>query len=143
MVTAYEVGKERLIEIMKVKLKDLVEKPKWVDFVKSSAANERPPEQEDFYWKRGASILWQLYKNKVLGVNKLRRHYGKRKSRGVKPERHLKAGGKIIRSLLQQFEKLGFVEKVVKEVDGKKIVVGRRLTPKGISFVDNCAKEAS
>ncbi len=139
MVTAYDVEKSKLIEKMKEKLKKVIEKPKWVEFVKSSAGNERPPEEKDFYFKRAASILWQLYKEKVVGVNSLRRHYGKRKIRGVKPEKHYKAGGKIIRTILQQLEKAGLVEKHLKE-DGK--VVGRKLTPKGVSFVDNSAKEA-
>ncbi len=142
MVTAYDVERGKLIEKMKEKLKGMIEKPKWVDYVKSSSANERPPEEEDFYFKRAASILWQIYKNNIIGVNKLRRYYGKRKIRGVKPEQHRKAGGKIIRSILQQLEKIGFIEKVEKGEE-KKIVVGRKLTSKGRSFVDNTAKESS
>lgn len=141
MVTAYDVKKDKLIELMKEELKKVIEKPKWVDFVKSSSANERPPAEKDFYFKRAASVLWQIYKNNVIGVNKLRKHYGKRKVRGVKPEKHRKAGGKIIRTILQQLEEKGLIEKHTKEKEGKKVVVGRKLSPKGVSFVDGIAKK--
>src|SRR3989338_10709175 len=77
------------------------EKPNWVDFVKSSPSKERPIEDEDFWHKRAASVLRQIYKKKIVGVNRLRTRYGSKKNRGMKPERFVKAGGKIIRTILQ------------------------------------------
>ncbi|MBI2044007.1 40S ribosomal protein S19, partial [Candidatus Pacearchaeota archaeon] len=40
-------------------------KPEWVDFVKSSPSKARPIDDADFWHKRAASILKQIYKNKT------------------------------------------------------------------------------
>jgi len=104
--------------------------PEWVRFVKSGANKERPIEDENFWHKRAASILRQIYKNEIVGVNRFRTRYGSRKNRGVKPERFVKAGGKIIRTILQQADKTGFTELA----PGKK--KGRKLTKKGKEFLD-------
>lgn len=85
-------------------------KPEWVEFIKSGTGKSRPIEDEDFWCKRAASILRQIYKNKIVGVNRLRTKYGSKKNRGTKPERFRKAGGKIIRIILQQSDKAGFTE---------------------------------
>lgn len=106
------------------------EKPEWAEFVKSGASKERPIEDEDFWHKRAASILRQIYKNKIVGVNKLRTKYGARKNRGFKPEQFRKASGKIIRTILQQSDKAGFTEAV------KEKKAGRKLTPKGKEFLE-------
>ena len=74
--------------------------PEWAKFVKSSPSKERPIEDADFWNKRAASILRQIYKNRIVGVNRLRTRYGSKKNRGMKPERFVKAGGKIIRTIL-------------------------------------------
>ena len=86
------------------------EKPEWVEFVKSSPSKERPIDDPDFWHKRAASILRQIYKKKIVGVNRLRTKYGSKKNRGFKPEAFKKAGGKIIRTILQQSDKAGFTE---------------------------------
>jgi len=136
MVTVYEVKADKLIRRLADKLKEMgLKKPVFVDYVKTGAHVERPPEQENFWYIRSASILRKLYINNILGVNKLRKMYGKRVNRGVKPEKKRKAGGKIIRVALQELEQLGLVEKTDKG--------GRRLTPKGISLLDNISKEVS
>ena len=41
--------------------------PEWAQFVKSGPAKERPIEDPDFWHKRSASILRQIYKRGVLG----------------------------------------------------------------------------
>jgi len=106
--------------------------PEWAGFVKSGAAKRRPIDEEDFWYKRAASILRQIYKNKTSGVNRLRTKYGGRKNRGSKPEEFRKAGGKIIRTILQQADKTGFTE-ITKE-KGKR--AGRQLTAKGKKFLE-------
>jgi small subunit ribosomal protein S19e len=113
------------------------EKPNWVNFVKSGNAKKRPIEDVDFWYKRAASILRQIYKKKIVGVSRLRTRYGSRKSRGYKPEEFRKAGGKIIRTILQQCDKAGFTEiaKTVKGVKSKK--PGRQLTEKGKKFMES------
>jgi len=110
--------------------------PEWISFVKSSSAKERPIEDPDFWYKRSASILKQIYKKKIVGVNRLRTKYGSKKNRGFKPERFRKAGGKIIRTILQQTDKAGFTELAqdIKGVRDKK--PGRQLTKKGKDFME-------
>ena len=97
----------------------------WVFLVKSGSHRQRVPEEQDFWFKRAASILRFMYtQNKPLGVSKLRTRYGGRKDRGVKPGRFRKSGGKMIRLLLQQAEKAGLIEKT------KAGKAGRMLTEK-------------
>lgn len=108
------------------------EVPEWVELVKSSASKERPIEDSDFWYKRAASILRQIYKNQIVGVNRLRTRYGSKQDRGMKPERFKKAGGKIIRVILQQSDKAGFTE--IFKIRGKR--AGRKLTSKGKEFLE-------
>jgi len=107
--------------------------PEWVMFVKTGVAKQRPPVEDDFWYKRAASILRQIYINKVVGVNRLRTRYGSKLNRGVKPERFRRASGKIIRTILQQAEAAEFLEKYNEA--GKR--AGRILTLKGKEFLDN------
>ena len=111
-------------------------KPEWAEFVKSGPGQSRPIDDPDFWHKRAASILKQIYRKKILGVSRLRTRYGTKKNRGVRPEKFVRAGGKIIRTILQQSDKAGFTElaKVMKGVKGKK--PGRQLTEKGKLFME-------
>ncbi|MEM3091160.1 MAG: 40S ribosomal protein S19 [Candidatus Pacearchaeota archaeon] len=111
--------------------------PEWVEFVKSGSGKSRPIDDPDFWYKRAASILRQIYKNNILGVNRLRTRYGSKQNRGMRPEKFKKAGGKIIRKILQQLDEVGFTEivKGVKGTRGKK--AGRRLTEKGKKFMES------
>jgi small subunit ribosomal protein S19e len=109
--------------------------PEWVEFVKSSPSKERPIEEKDFWYKRAASVLRQIYKNNIVGVNRLRTRYGSKKNRGMKPERFIKSGGKILRTILQQADKAGLTEKV----SNNKVLktrAGRKLTQKGKEFLE-------
>jgi len=135
MVTVYEVDAQKFIERLKEELKkiDVIRPPRWALFAKNSPANERPPEQKDFWYIRAASILRRLYIDGPIGVSRLRTYYGKRKQHKRSKEKTKKASGKIIRTILQQLEKAGLVEKVERE--------GRRLTPKGRSLLDRIAFE--
>ena len=109
-------------------------KPDWADFIKTSVHKSRPPFDGDFWYKRAASILRQAYIKKIVGVNRLRTRYGGRKKRGYKPEEFRKASGKIIRTILQQSEKAGFLEK------SKEKKAGRQLTQKGKLFMEDLAR---
>jgi len=108
--------------------------PNWIFFVKSSPSKERPIEDPDFWFKRIASILRQVYKNEAMGVNRLRTKYGSKKDRGFRPEKFKKAGGKIIRTILQQADSAGFTEKG-EVAKGKK--PGRKLTKQGKEFLES------
>jgi small subunit ribosomal protein S19e len=109
------------------------EAPEWSKFVKSGVSKERPIEEPDFWYKRTASILRQIYKNKTVGVNRFKTRFGSKKNRGMRPEEFRRASGKIIRVILQQCDKAGFTE-IFK---GKKDRSGRKLTAKGKEFLEN------
>lgn len=132
MVTALDIKPMALINKLKEKLKEEIKMPEYVKYVKSGAHAERVTEQKDFWYIRCASILYQIYRRHSVGVNRLRRHYGGRKIRGVKPEKHYPASGSIIRRAMFALEKAGYVKKTEK---------GRELTPKGQKLLDNYAKE--
>jgi small subunit ribosomal protein S19e len=104
--------------------------PEWANFVKTSVARARPPVDSDFWQKRAASILRNAYIRRIVGVNRLRNRYGGRKKNGMRPEHFAKASGKIIRVILQQAEKAGFMEKI------KAKKSGRQLTEKGRKFLE-------
>jgi small subunit ribosomal protein S19e len=110
------------------------EKPEWADFVKSGTNRSRPIQDVDFWHKRVASILRQLYVRGTVGVQRLRTRYGGRKNRGVRPSEFRKSSGKIIRVILQQCDKAGLTEK---SSDKKS---GRKLTNKGKDFLEGVSK---
>ncbi len=114
-----------------------IKKPEWVEFVKSGPAKERPIDDPDFWYKRAASILRQVYKKGIIGVNKLKTKYGSKKNRGYAPEEFRKGSGKIIRTILQQTDSAGLTEiaKEIKGVRSKK--PGRQLTARGKEFMED------
>jgi len=120
-------------------LKSIIEfkAPEWSLYVKSSVHKARPSADPDFWYKRSASVLKQFYIRGQVGVSRLRSRFGGRKDRGMRPPEFRKAGGKIIRVILQQAESACFLEKS----DGEKSV--RKLTAKGKTFLESIAEKAS
>ena len=129
-----EMKVEEMIKRIAEELKKMeeIKPPEWSKFVKTGVSRERPPSQADWWWTRAASILRKIYLNKAIGVERLRKIYGKRKNRGHKPEHKYKASGAIIRKILQQLEAAG----LVKIERGK----GRVITEKGRLMLKNIAK---
>ncbi|CBZ54481.1 Ribosomal protein S19e, related [Neospora caninum Liverpool] len=113
--------------------------PKWIDYVKTAHAKELAPYDPDWLYIRAAAILRHLYIRPDCGVGGFRKVFSCRQRRGVRPNHTSKAGGKIIRYILQQFEEMGLVES-----DPEK--PGRRLTKNGQRELDviarQCAKPA-
>ena len=109
-----------------------IKMPNWARFVKTGVHRERPPLQQDWWWIRAASILYQVYMRGPVGVGTLRFLYGGRKDRGARPEEKRPAAAKIIRVILQQLEEAGLVQKTPE---------GRVITPKGQSLLDKLAAE--
>ena len=134
MTTVYDVPADILIDRLSKYLKENVREvkpPEWAAYVKTGSHVERAPHNPDWWYVRAASILRKLYIKGPIGVSRLRKLYGGRKRRGVKPAHFRKAGGSIIRHILQQLEEAGLAEK-----DGNR---GRVLTPKGRSLLDAMA----
>ena len=129
------IGKQELIEALSEKLKIMIKKPEWADFVKTGVFKERPPMIADWWYMRAASMLLKIDKLGIVGVSKLRTKYGGRKNRGVAPEHVYRGSGKIIRTILQQLEVAGLLKQ------GKKgLHKGRVLTPKAHSLIAQTAK---
>ena len=132
-----EVTAINLIDASAKKMEKMEEfnPPAWSVVVKTGVNKERPPQQDNWWWIRSASILRKIYLNRILGVSKLRKTYGGRKNRGHKPEHKYKASGSVVRKILQQLEAAGFVQ----TEKGK----GRKITAKGSAFLKECtnAKE--
>ena len=129
-ITSIEPGKYNLKVAQALKEIEEFQKPEWVDFVKSGTHKSRPIHDPDFWHKRAASILRQVYFKGIVGVGRLRSRYGGRKDYGMAPPHFKKSSGKIIRIIIQQAEKAGFLEKA----QGKR--AGRQLTAKGKEFLE-------
>lgn len=134
MVSPLDVSAADLAKEVALELKGKFEAPKWSVFVKTGVCKERPPEQPDWWHVRAASILRTIFRSAPVGVSKLRSKYGSSKNRGRKPERFRKASGNVIRKILQQLEKSGYI---VQKKDG--VHKGRILTPAGQALLTRAA----
>ena len=135
-MAVYEIPGDKYNMKLAEALKNLPEfkMPEWAVFVKTGVSRQRPSVEKDFWHKRAASILRQIYIRGIVGVGRLRTRYGGRKKRGSKPSEFRKSGGKVIRTILQQAESAGLIEKV------KDKKAGRKLTSKGRVFLEDLAK---
>lgn len=132
MANVYDVKASDVVRLAAERLKGKLDRPAYIDFVKSGANKERVPQDPDFWYVRSASVLRQVYLNGPIGVSRLRTRYGSRKEHVVHKRHHTKSGGSIIRDSLQGLEKLNYIKNTKK---------GRVITPQGKSFLDKIAKE--
>lgn len=122
----------------KLKESDNIYAPEWAAYVKTSHGKDQMPQQADWWYIRAASVLRKIMLRGPIGTEKLRTLYGTRKNRGLKPEKFVKASGNITRKILQQLEKEGLVKQ-----DSKGVKKGRIVTSKGLTLLNNAAKESS
>ncbi len=136
MPTMYDADAQELIIKVAEELKKVneIKPPAWAPFVKTGVHKERPPVNADWWYIRAAAVLRTIYRLGPIGVSKLRTKYGGKENKGYKPEHHHKGSGNIIRKILQQLEKAGFVKQAQKGVHK-----GRIMTGKGKSFLDKIA----
>ncbi len=137
MVTVKDVQADKLIARLKEDLKQIkeIQPAEWSYFVKSGVHKERPPQQEDFWHIRAASVLRRIYLDGPVGTERLKSYFGGRKRRGHKPAHFRKASGSIIRKILHQLETSGLVEKIDRK--------GRKISNKGRKMLDRIAYEVS
>ena len=139
MATLYDVPAEALNEAVAERLadEDDVAEPDWFNFAKTGVGRELPPEQEDFWQIRAASLLRKVAVDGPTGVGALRTAYGDSKQGSnryqVRPNQTTDSSGKIIRTALQQLEDAGYVQTAEGE--------GRRITDDGQSLLDEVAGE--
>ena len=140
MGTIYNCSPSELVEKASEELKkvEAVKSPDWAMIVKTGMHKERPPVRNDWWHTRAASVLRQIYRYGPIGVSKLRNKYGGKKNRGMKPGRFYKGSGSIVRKILQQLEKAGFVK-----TGAKGVHKGRMVTAEGKKFLDNIASQIS
>ena len=140
MGTIYNCDPSELIEKAAEELKKLepIKEPDWAPFVKTGVHKEIPPSIKGWWYVRAASVLRHVYRFGPIGVSKLRVKYGGKKNRGVKPGHFYKGSGSILRKIMQQLEKEGFVKK-----DLKSLRKGRLITAKGKKFLDDVAGKIS
>lgn len=130
----YDVPAERLLSALAERLKNTpgLEPPQWASYVKTGSHAERPPQKQDWWYARAASVLRKLYLHGPLGISDLERAYGGSKSVGYFPKHHRDAGSSILRRILKSLEQAELVTKTPK---------GRVLTPKGTALLDKLSGE--
>jgi small subunit ribosomal protein S19e len=137
MTTLYDAPAENLIEAVAEKLEDDLEEPEWLEFVTTGTGRELPPEQEDFWSRRAASLLRKVAEDGPVGVQRLRSAYGDAANGStryrVRPNHKRDGSGNIIRTALQQLEEAGYVDTSEKR--------GRTVTGEGKALLDETAKE--
>ncbi|WP_251341624.1 30S ribosomal protein S19e [Haloplanus halophilus] len=137
MVTLYDVPADALIDELADRLADRIEEPGWVNYAKTGTSKELPPQQEDFWATRAASLLRKVAVDGPVGVDRLSTAYGDRKQGSTRyrvAANHTEAGSKkIIRTILQQLED----EDLVSTAQGE----GRVATPEGQSLLDEVAAD--
>ena len=139
MTTLYDVPAEDLIEAVAERLAEesAVDQPDWAIVTKTSHDRELPPEQEDFWQRRAASLLRKVAIDGPVGVGSLRTEYGTATQGStryrVRPRSSTDGSGNIIRTILQQLEEAGYVDTAEGE--------GRVITSDGHALLDEIAEE--
>jgi len=135
MATMYDVPADDLIEALADDLADRLEEPDWGNFAKTGVDKELPPEQEDFWATRAASLLRKVADRGPVGVERLSTEYGGAKGGSnryqVAPDKRADGSKNLIRTILQQLEE----EDLVETAEGE----GRRVTADGQSLLDDTA----
>ena len=132
MVSIEDASASKLVEKTAEELKSKISAPEWSKFIKTGMSRERPPERDDWWYIRAASILRKVYLEDNVGTQRLRTYYGGLHRRGHKPARFARGSGKVIRVMMQDLEKAGLV---------KKEKIGRTITQEGIKFLNSAAKK--
>ncbi|MFB6296776.1 MAG: 30S ribosomal protein S19e [Halobacteriales archaeon] len=136
MVTLHDAPAEELIEAVGEHLREEIAEPDWVTFAKTGPDKEFPPEQEDFWYRRAASVLRTVATDGPVGVERLTTRYGDKKKGStryrVAPEHRVDGSGKLIRTILQELEEADLVERPPNDE-------GRVVTGEGRSLLDETA----
>ena len=132
MPTVYDVPPADLIEALSAELRksSKITPPEWAAYVKTGSFKQHAPQDPNWWYIRCASVLRKVYMNGPIGVSHLRKEYGGLKHSYNRPEHFRRAGGAIIRKVLQQLEAEGLISSSRK---------GRTITAKGRSILDKLA----
>ncbi|PSQ23045.1 30S ribosomal protein S19e [Halobacteriales archaeon QS_8_65_32] len=137
MTTFYDVPADALYDALADRLAEEIDAPPWATYAKTGVSRELPPEQEDFWERRAASVLRKVAISGPIGVQRLRSEYGGARGGStryrVAPPRSSRGSGKIVRTILQQLEEAGYVDRAEGE--------GRRVSADGRALLDEVAGE--
>lgn len=137
MVTHYDVPTEALLDALAEELagRDEIDPPEWAAYAKTGSGREMPPEQEDFWERRCASLLRKLAIDGPVGIDRLSTEYGHLKQGSNRyrtaSEHRSDAAESFIRVPIQQLEAEGLADTAGEE--------GRVVTPDGQSLLDSVA----
>jgi len=137
MTTLYDVPAEDLIEAVADDIGDELDEPDWIEYAKTGHGKELPPEQDDFWARRAASLLRKVAAEGPIGVERLRTAYGSSTNGStryrVRPKHKTDGSGSIVRTALQQLEEAGYVQ----TREGR----GRTVTGEGRALLDDTAEQ--
>ena len=143
-VNVFDVASSQFLKKLATHLKDkrLVTPKPYTSLVKCSYSNELAPIDPDWFYTKAAAVARQIYvsKSSTLGVGSLRRVFAKKARRGVNTNTTSLAGGRIMRDIVQQLRKAGFVEQY-KSSEGA--TFGLLITKAGRSQMDKIAQALS
>ena len=136
MTTLFDVPAEDLIEAVAAEIEDELDEPEWVAYAKTGTGRELPPEQEEFWAHRAASLLRKVAVDGPVGVERLKTAYGDSANGTsryrVRPPNRKEGSGNVVRTALQQLEEAGYVE----TNKGR----GRTVTGEGRALLDDTAE---
>jgi small subunit ribosomal protein S19e len=134
MVNFKDIPPEMLIKELSNKLSKEIQEPKWVKEVKTGQHKERGPNDPNWYYIRVSSVLRKVAINSPIGIERLASEYGGKVDRGSKAHHAGTGSRKILRTALQDLEKLGYVLKNKK---------GRSVSSAGTKLLNSAALNAS
>ena len=137
MATLYDAPADELIDELAADLEDRLDEPDWANYAKTGAGRELPPEQEDFWATRAASLLRKVAVDGPIGVKRLASAYGSTTDGSnryvVAPSETSSGSRNIVRTILQQLED----EDLVEQRNDR----GRVVTGEGRSLLDQTAAD--
>lgn len=131
MTTGFQVPHEQLIEKIAEQFKnnEKFKPPAWAPFVKTGIHREYAPMNDDWWYRRVASIFRKIYINGPIGIERLANSYGGTRDRGSKPNRVRKGSRAIVRNGIHQLVKAGLVLPYRNK--------GHIISPEGRKLIDN------
>ncbi|WP_336036165.1 30S ribosomal protein S19e [Halobacterium yunchengense] len=137
MATLYDAPADELIDELAADLEERLDEPDWAQFAKTGAGRELPPEQDDFWARRAASVLRKVAVDGPIGVKRLATAYGDTRDGSnrytVSPPKSTSSSRNVVRTVLQQLEEEGLVEQQHDR--------GRVVTAEGRSLLDDTASD--
>ncbi|MFB6072643.1 MAG: 30S ribosomal protein S19e [Halobacterium sp.] len=137
MATLYDAPTDELLDELAAELEDRLDEPDWAQFAKTGVGRELPPEQDDFWARRAASLLRKVAVDGPVGVKRLSTAYGDTRDGSnryvVSPSDSASGSRNVIRTILQQLEDEGLVE--------QRNDRGRVVTGEGRSLLDDTAND--